>query len=194
MFIDGFKSVAIPFEPAETDLPVSSRISINQNLSAMEVNLMKHVKHVAPAIGLLTLAACAPTVWDRPYTSAGEFNADDARCRLTARAMNRDDFEAHGRIGFVIAASLIHGIAQGAATQQDYSDCMQANGYTPRAPGAIPVAAVSIAPPPVAPPTTAVGPRATVAPPVPSGTAVYLPPVQDEPGVTHLSPTHTVVR
>jgi hypothetical protein len=48
----------------------------------MEVNLMKHVKHVAPAIGLLALAACAPTVWDRPYTSAGEFNADNAELKV----------------------------------------------------------------------------------------------------------------
>lgn len=155
---------------------------------------MEHFKHVASAIGLLTLAACAPTVWDRPHTSAGEFNADNARCRLTARAMNRDDFEAHGRIGFVIAASLIHGIAQGAATQQDYNDCMQANGYIPRAPGALPVAAVSNAPPPAAPLTTAVTPRALIVPPIPSGTAVSLPPVEYEPGEMHLSSTHTVVR
>jgi hypothetical protein len=88
----------------------------------MGAKLMKHVRYAAPAIALLALSACAPTVWDRPYTSAAEFNADNAKCRLAARAMNRDDFEAHGRIGFVIAASLVHGIAQGAATQQDYND------------------------------------------------------------------------
>jgi hypothetical protein len=87
-------------------------------------------------------------VWNRPSTSAAEFNADNAKCRLAARAMNKDDFEAHGRIGFVIAASLVHGIAQGAATQQDYNDCMQANGYVPSEPSTPPVAMASTAPPP----------------------------------------------
>jgi hypothetical protein len=112
---------------------------------------MKYVRHIAPAIALLALAACAPTVWDRPYTSTAEFNTDNAKCRLAARAMNRDEFEAHGRIGFVIAASLIHGIAQGVATQQDYNDCMEANGYVPREPSAPPVAMVSTEPPPAPP-------------------------------------------
>jgi hypothetical protein len=87
-------------------------------------------------IGLATMPACAPTIWDKPNATQADFDRDSARCRLLARGMNPGDFYAQGSASFVAGAAL--GNAVGTAPNQaaTYRDCMIAVGYTPQASGA----------------------------------------------------------
>ena len=49
-------------------------------------------KLLAPGtiIAALSLAGCAPIVWDKPGATQSEFNVDLAQCQLFAREMHRD--------------------------------------------------------------------------------------------------------
>ena len=86
--------------------------------------------------GSFILAACAPTIWDKPDATQADFDRDSARCRLLARGMNPGDFYAQGSASFVAGAALGNAIGTAANQATTYRDCMIAVGYTPRASGA----------------------------------------------------------
>jgi hypothetical protein len=91
-------------------------------------------KHLAPLVGCLVLVACAPTVWDKPGITQGQFNQDNARCRLVARGMNSGDFYAEGKPAFVAGAAIGNAVGAAINTAATYHDCMMAEGYTPQNP------------------------------------------------------------
>lgn len=80
----------------------------------------------------LSIAGCAPTIWDKPGGTQAEFNQENARCRLVARGMNSGDFYAQGSPGFVAGATIGNAIGTAINTAATYRDCMMAIGYTPR--------------------------------------------------------------
>ncbi len=125
--------------------------------------------------GLLVLAACAPTMWNRPGTTPAQFAQDDARCQLVARSMNPGGFSASGKPAFVAAVAVISILGTAAGQAGDYRTCMVASGYTaetPQQPGVAaapaapqqPVAAQTGAPVPAGAPLAIVGPGYAAAP------------------------------
>jgi|SRR5271155_88784 len=86
--------------------------------------------------GFFILAACAPTIWDKPGATQADFNQDSARCRLLARGMNPGDFYAQGSASFVAGAALGNAVGTAANQAATYRDCMMAVGYTPQSSGA----------------------------------------------------------
>ena len=84
----------------------------------------------AALASVMALAACAPIMWGRPGLTQADFNQDNARCRLVARAMNSGDFSASGSRQLVAGAGLGYVIATAISTRADYKDCMEAAGYT----------------------------------------------------------------
>ncbi|MBV9583848.1 MAG: DUF4189 domain-containing protein [Alphaproteobacteria bacterium] len=78
------------------------------------------------------MAACAPTIWDKPGATQAEFNRDSGRCRLLARGMNSGDFYAEGSPKFVAAAAVGNAVGPAINQQETYHDCMMAVGYSPR--------------------------------------------------------------
>jgi hypothetical protein len=101
---------------------------------------------------VLSAAACAPIVWDKPGATQAELNADNYTCEAQARALSPGGSYAQGRIGFVVAATLVSALATEADRNLLYGDCMTAHGYTPRqayvaaAQSTVPVAPAAIVP------------------------------------------------
>jgi hypothetical protein len=130
---------------------------------------MKAGHTTTAALTLCILAGgCVPTVWSRPETTQAQFGVDNARCRLTSKALNPDDgFSARGSAAFVIGATVLHGIGRAAVRQSDFNDCMQANGYVAGAPGTPAAAAAPVPLVPAVysgPPTPSTAPIATASP------------------------------
>jgi hypothetical protein len=96
---------------------------------------------------VLSAAACAPVVWDKPGATQAEFSADKYTCEAQARALSPGGSYAQGRIGFIVAATLVSALATEADRSSLYGDCMTAHGYTPRQASA----ATAQSPVPVAP-------------------------------------------
>jgi hypothetical protein len=97
---------------------------------------------------VLSAAACAPIVWDKPGATQAEFSADNYTCEAQARALSPGGSYAQGRIGFVVAATLVSALATEADRNSLYGDCMTAHGYTPRQAYATAQSPVSVAPAP----------------------------------------------
>ncbi len=100
---------------------------------------------------VLSAAACAPIVWDKPGATQAEFSADNYTCEAQARALSPGGSYAQGRIGFVVAATLVSALATAADQNALYRDCMSAHGYMPRQAYAAAQLPVSAGPPPLAP-------------------------------------------
>lgn len=80
----------------------------------------------------LSIAACAPIVWDKPGATQAEFNADNYDCKAQARTLSPGGGYAQGSVGFVVAATLISAVATAADRSGIYNDCMKAHGYMAR--------------------------------------------------------------
>jgi hypothetical protein len=89
---------------------------------------------VVAVVSCLTIAGCAPTVWDKPGVTQAQFNQENARCRLVARGMAPGDFYAQGSAQFVAGAAIGNAIGTAIGQAANYSDCMMASGYTPEDP------------------------------------------------------------
>jgi len=85
----------------------------------------------AVVIIVLSAAACAPIVWDKPGATQAEFSTDNYTCEAQARALSPGGSYAQGRIGFVVAATLVSAFATAADRNALYGDCMTAHGYAP---------------------------------------------------------------
>ncbi len=84
---------------------------------------------------LCLLGACANHIFaPGPGKSASNYEPDSAKCRLFARGANPGfNFEASGSPRFVAASSvgaaIGYGIASAIRTNENYNDCMEANGW-----------------------------------------------------------------
>ena len=77
----------------------------------------------------LSIAACAPLVWEKPGTTQAEVNADKYACEAQARALNPGGSYAQGSVGFVVAATLVSAVTTAADRSALFEDCMTARGY-----------------------------------------------------------------
>jgi hypothetical protein len=109
------------------------------------------IRSTVMTVVLSAAAACAPVVWDKPGATQAEFSADNYTCEAQARALSPGGSYAQGRIGFVVAATLVSALATEADRNALYDDCMTAHGYTPRQAYAAAQSPVSVAPAPTAP-------------------------------------------
>lgn len=87
-----------------------------------------------PIVACLTIAGCAPVIWDKPGVTQAQFNQENAQCRMVARGMNPGTFYAEGKPAFVAGAALGNAIGTAINTAATYRDCMMATGYTPENP------------------------------------------------------------
>jgi hypothetical protein len=146
---------------------------------------MRAIPTAAALICATLVPACAPIAWDRPGTTPEQFSMDNARCQLMAQGTTPDvnvgdistgNFKRDLAVN--AAAGILGALAQGAAVQQKYQMCMQANGYVPRSPATPPVLTAAPAPAPVPLPTSiAVAvPAPAPVPIVPTAVAALPPP------------------
>jgi hypothetical protein len=82
-------------------------------------------------LAAVSLAGCAPVVWDKPGGTQSEFNVDQAQCQLFAKTGQGGWFAA-GSPSFVAGAALGNSIAAGANMRENYKLCMETKGYTGR--------------------------------------------------------------
>jgi hypothetical protein len=98
-------------------------------------NMHRRPRFIALFAGLCLLGACANHSFaPGPGKSASDYTPDSAKCRLFARGVNPGfDFEASGSPKFVAestaGAAIVYGITTAIITNQNYNDCMQANGW-----------------------------------------------------------------
>jgi hypothetical protein len=90
---------------------------------------MSPIKHAL--IVSLALSGCTPIVWNRPQTTAAEFDADRARCQLIAKGVTPDIGPVTPVYSYATAAGtgIADGIVLGIERAENFSLCMQANGY-----------------------------------------------------------------
>jgi hypothetical protein len=94
-------------------------------------------------VSVVSLAACAPTIWDRSGATPAEFSLDVEQCGLIAEDANR---KAHvnpvatGDLQQKVAANespeLLHGIVGRMAANRAHDLCMKSKGYVASASGA----------------------------------------------------------
>lgn len=92
---------------------------------------------------VVSLAACAPTIWDRPGATPAEFSLDVEQCGLIAEDANRKPDvnpiatgDSQQKVAATQSPELLQGIVGRMAASHTHDLCMESKGYVASASGA----------------------------------------------------------
>ena len=104
---------------------------------------MRTIGSLLLLVSIVSLPACAPTVWDKPGATPAEFSADVERCGMIAEYANRERDAnpiAAGDLKQKVAADLSPdfpgSIVRRVAVSHTHDRCMESKGYVASVSGA----------------------------------------------------------
>lgn len=80
--------------------------------------------------GVVALGGCAQGIWLKPGATQAEFAQNQARCQLYAEDATPEHYTPHSnKLGSILAAGLVDGIATGLQQRHKSDLCMAADGW-----------------------------------------------------------------
>ncbi len=104
---------------------------------------MRTIRSFLLLVSIISLPACAPTIWDKPGTTPVEFSRDIEQCGLIAEDAKREPnvkLVAAGDLKQKVATNespeLLGGVVRRMAISHTHDRCMESKGYVASASGA----------------------------------------------------------